>query len=304
MKIFLTGGQGMVGRNICAYASRFNHITVDAPTRSELNLSDMLAVKKYLERSAPDIVIHCAGLVGGIQANIVAPYDFCFQNLQIGLNIVQSSYEVGISQFINLGSSCMYPRDARNPLAESQILTAALEPTNEGYAVAKIAVAKLVEYLATQHGLSYKTLIPCNLYGVWDKFDAKKSHMIPSVIKKIHDARMSGKDCVEIWGDGTARREFMFAEDLADFIFFAITQLDKLPAYTNVGLGYDYSIDEYYSVIKEVLQYGGQFKYDLTRPIGMMQKLVDISLQTQLGWSPKTDLKTGIARTYAYFCNL
>ncbi|MDK9758596.1 NAD-dependent epimerase/dehydratase family protein, partial [Vibrio sp. D173a] len=187
MKLFITGGRGMVGKNIIALAEK-KGIEVIAPSRQDLDLTSQAAINEYLSIHRPDVVVHCAGLVGGIQANIAAPYDFCFQNLQIGLNVIQASYDAGITRLINLGSSCMYPRLAQNPLKEEQILTGELEPTNEGYAVAKVAVAKLAEYLSAQYGVEYKTLIPCNLYGYWDKFDVNKSHMIPAVIRKIDEA--------------------------------------------------------------------------------------------------------------------
>ena len=210
MKVFLTGGSGMVGRNILAYSTQHNY-DIDAPSSSELNLLDFEALKSYLSRKKPDVIIHSAGLVGGIQANIAAPYDFAFINLQIGINIVRAAYELGISRLINFGSSCMYPRQASNPLKEASILGGELEPTNEGYAIAKIATARLAQYANAQHGYHYKTLIPCNLYGYWDKFSPEKSHMIPAVIRKTHEGKVNGSEFLDIWGDGTARREFMFA---------------------------------------------------------------------------------------------
>lgn len=302
MKLFITGGRGMVGKNIIALAEK-KGIEVIAPSRQELDLTSQAAINEYLSMHRPDVVVHCAGLVGGIQANIAAPYDFCFQNLQIGLNVIQASYDAGITRLINLGSSCMYPRLAQNPLKEEQILTGELEPTNEGYAVAKVAVAKLAEYLSAQYGVEYKTLIPCNLYGYWDKFDVNKSHMIPAVIRKIDEAVKSNQSIVDIWGDGLARREFMFAEDLADFILFSLERFNKLPNAMNVGLGYDYSINDYYEAVAEVIGYTGTFEHDLTKPAGMKQKLVDVTQQTNLGWTPKTDLTQGIRRTYQFYLN-
>lgn len=302
MKLFVTGGRGMVGKNIIALAEK-KGIEVIAPSRQELNLTSQTAINEYLSVHKPDVVVHCAGLVGGIQANIAAPYDFCFQNLQIGLNVIQASYDAGITQLINLGSSCMYPRLAQNPLKEEQILTGELEPTNEGYAIAKVAVAKLAEYLSAQYDVDYKTFIPCNLYGYWDKFDVNKSHMIPAVIRKIDEAVKSNQSIVDIWGDGLARREFMFAEDLADFILFSLERFDKLPNTMNVGLGYDYSINDYYKAVAEVVGYTGTFEHDLTKPAGMKQKLVDVTQQTNLGWTPKTDLTQGIRRTYQFYLN-
>ncbi|MFZ4077591.1 MAG: GDP-L-fucose synthase family protein, partial [Legionellaceae bacterium] len=300
MKIFLTGGRGMVGRNVRLLAARAG-FTVDAPTQQELNLDHLHHVVDYLKASAPDVVIHAAGRVGGIQANMAAPYDFCFENLQMGLHIIEASKRANISRLINLGSSCMYPRAAKNPLKEEDLLSGGLEPTNEGYAIAKLAVAKLTSYANQQHGFNYKTLIPCNLYGYGDKFSPEHSHMIPAVIRKLHEAKLHGQTKVDIWGDGTARREFLFAQDLADFILLALTRFDELPQLMNVGLGHDYSIREYYDAVKEVVGYEGTFTYDLSKPKGMHQKLVDVSIQTALGWQPKTDLITGIQQTYDFF---
>ncbi|WP_230625429.1 GDP-L-fucose synthase family protein [Photobacterium leiognathi] len=302
MKIFLTGGTGMVGRNIIALATEQGH-EVYAPSRSELNLASIADIKAYLEEITPDVVIHCAGLVGGIQANIAAPYDFCFENLQMGTNIVHASHLAGVSKLINLGSSCMYPRFAENPLREEMVLQGELEPTNEGYAIAKVATARLADYVSQQYGVEYKTYIPCNLYGYWDKFDPNKSHMIPAVIRKLDDAVKAGTEVVDIWGDGTARREFMFAEDLADFILFSLTKFEQVPRYINVGIGSDYSINEYYQAVANVVGYTGRFEHDVSKPAGMKQKLVDINKQTQLGWSPKTSLEMGIEKTHAFYLN-
>ncbi|EOB3676090.1 TPA: NAD-dependent epimerase/dehydratase family protein [Vibrio vulnificus] len=300
MRLFVTGGNGMVGRNIRALAERLD-IEVLAPNRNELDLTCQTSVREYLKKHQPDVVIHCAGLVGGIQANIAAPYDFCYQNLLIGLNVVQASYDAGIDKLINLGSSCMYPRVAENPLKESMVLTGELEPTNEGYAIAKVAVAKLADYLSQQYGVQYKTYIPCNLYGYWDKFDPTKSHMIPAVIRKLDEAVKAAQEEVDIWGDGLARREFMFAEDLADFIFYSLERFDDVPSNINVGLGQDHSINEFYEVIGEVVGYKGSFTHDLSKPAGMKQKLVDVTKQGELGWSPKTSLRDGIKKTYKFY---
>lgn len=300
MKILITGGNGMVGRNVLEHARKFQY-DVDAPSRQTLDLSNEAMTKSYFANAQPDVVIHTAGLVGGIQANIKAPFDFCFNNLQIGMNVIRAAFDAGVKKLINLGSSCMYPRLADNPLKESDILSGELEPTNEGYAVAKIAVARLCDYLSQQKGVFYKTLIPCNLYGLWDKFGVENSHMIPAVIRKIHEANVGCAPFVDIWGDGTARREFLFAADLADFIFFVLPKFEQLNAYTNVGVGLDHSINEYYDVVRQVLGYRGDFKHDLTKPAGMKQKLVDVSAQRRLGWEPKTDLVTGIEKTYQFF---
>ena len=290
----------MVGRNFRVAAERAG-FELDAPDRSRLDLLDAAATSDYVRNTQPQFVVHCAGIVGGIQANIAAPFDFAIGNLQIGMNVVRASFEAGVSRLMNLGSSCMYPRTAENPLKENSILTGELEPTNEGYAIAKITVARLCDYLSAQHALQYKTLIPCNLYGLWDDFDPQTSHMIPAVINKIHHAITTQNDTVEIWGDGTARREFMYAGDLADFMCFAIDKFSQLGSYTNVGLGRDYTINDYYDVVARVAGFAGNFSHDLSRPAGMKQKLVDISKQSELGWSPATSLEDGIRSAYSFY---
>ena len=289
----------MVGRNAAEKLIErgFNILT---PTRNELDLVDAVQVKLYLKSNQVDIVLHAAGLVGGIQANIEKPYSFLSINAQIALNVINASIECGIERLINLGSSCMYPKDCLDELTEDLILTGPLEPTNEGYAIAKIMASKLCDYAQSEFGLSYKTLIPCNLYGKYDNFDPTRSHMIPAVIRKVHEA-LSTNDSVEIWGTGEARREFMFVEDLIDFIIWSLNNYDQLPSLMNVGLGHDYSIKEYYQSIAEVIGFKADFTHDLTKPEGMKRKLCSIQKQSQLGWKPKHSLKQGLEKTYQYF---
>jgi len=255
-----------------------------------------------VRRSQPVMVIHAAGRVGGIQANIREPARFLSENLDMGRNVVLAARYAGVKRLINLGSSCMYPRDAPNPLHEDMILQGALEPTNEGYALAKIATAKLCEYISRESPeLVYKTLIPCNVYGKYDSFDPARSHLVASVIKKVHDAKTTGGDVVEIWGDGTARREFLYAGDLADCLVRAVERFETLPETMNVGAGDDHAVDEYYSVAADVLGWRGRFVHDLAKPVGMKRKLVSVERQLAWGWTPKTDLRRGIARTYEYY---
>lgn len=301
MKILITGSSGMVGKNL---ASSLKGYELLLPTSKELNLLDKDKVFSYLKEKNPELIIHCAGKVGGIQANIKQPTAFFVENLLMGQNLILSARELEIKKVINLGSSCMYPRDFKNPLKEEYILQGELEPTNEGYALAKIAVAKLCEYISKEDSsFLYKTLIPCNLYGYYDKFSPENSHMIPAVIRKIHEAKESNLSTVEIWGDGTAKREFMFTQDLCDFISEAISKIDNLPQYLNVGLGYDYSINEYYSEIARVIGFSGEFDHDLTKPVGMKQKVVDTTNLKKFGFTAKTSLREGIEKTYNYFLN-
>lgn len=300
-KILLTGGGGMVGRNLLEHSS-IGEFEVLAPSSSELDLRDFNAVQVYLRKCQPDMVIHAAGKVGGIQANMREPVGFLMENLDMGRNIVLAARHCGIKRLINLGSSCMYPRNHTEPLRENMVLKGELEPTNEGYALAKVVTARLCDYIMREDaGFQYKTLIPCNIYGRYDKFNPALSHLVPAVIHKIYTAKKSEQQKVEIWGDGTARREFMYAGDLADAIISAIKDFDTLPPYMNIGLGTDFSINEYYSAASKVIGYTGGFEYNITKPVGMMRKLTDINLAKQWGWVAKTSLEEGLRKTYSYY---
>lgn len=300
MKILLTGGHGMLGSNVFYHEKAKNH-EILRPNKDELNLLDAANLRSFLAKNKPELIIHCAGKVGGIKANIDNALAYTTQNAQMALNIIGIAREMGVRNFINLSSSCMYPRDIKGLLRESDILKGELEPTNEGYAIAKVLGTRLCEYISRDFGLNYKTIIACNLYGEFDKFDEINSHMIPAVITKMHAAKKAGAKSVEIWGDGSARREFMYAADFADFIFFAVENLDKIPQNINVGLGRDYSIDEYYHAIAKAVGFEGEFVHNLDKPVGMQQKLMDISHIKALGWAPKTSLEEGIAKTYEWY---
>ena len=301
MKILLTGANGMVGKNILVVAKAYQHKFL-SPSSTELNLLDGVAVQEYVQKHKPDMVIHAAGIVGGIQANMAEPVKFLVANMQMGLNILTAANNCNVTKFLNLSSSCMYPRDALNPLSEDLILKGELEPTNEGYALAKITSTRLCEYINKENtNRLYKTIIPCNLYGRFDKFDPNHSHMIPSVIRKLDEAQKNRKKEIDIWGNGEARREFMYAEDLAEFVFYAIDNFEKMPQNLNVGLGTDYTINEYYQAVAEVVGFSGSFKHDLTKPVGMKQKLIDDERLKEFGWAYKTELKAGIQKTYEFY---
>lgn len=301
MKILLTGGGGMVGTNILENPD-FKEFEVLAPRSGELDLRDFVAVKDYLKKHSPDLVIHAAGKVGGIQANIREPVSYLLENLDMGRNIIWASRQVGIKKVINLGSSCMYPRGHEEPLKEDLILKGELEPTNEGYALAKVLTAKICEYITREdQSYQYKTIIPCNLYGRHDKFNPNDSHLLPAIIHKVHQAKNNNENIVEIWGDGLARREFMYAGDFADAIIRAVHHFDSLPSYMNVGLGHDYTINNYYQAVADVIGFEGSFVHNLDKPVGMSRKLVNIDRQTSWGWSPKHDLTLGIQKTYEFY---
>lgn len=291
----------MVGRNLLEHPG-IGEFDVLAPRSSELDLRDFNAVQAYLHDSQPDVLIHAAGKVGGIQANMREPVSFLMDNLDMGRNIVWAAHQTGIKRLINMGSSCMYPRNHSEPLREEMVLKGELEPTNEGYALAKVVTARLCEYIMREDAsYQYKTLIPCNLYGRHDNFDPVNSHLVPAIIHKIHHAKQNGQQTVEIWGDGTARREFMYAGDLADVLVRAIDGFDSLPPMMNVGIGHDYSINEYYEAVAEVIDYDGGFIHDSGKPVGMARKLVDTRRQHTWGWLPRTGLRAGIERTYEFY---
>ena len=302
-KIFLTGGTGMVGSNIREHSESHKY-TIFAPSSKEVDLTNYEQVNSYIAEVQPDIIIHSAGLVGGIQANIKNPVGFLVKNLQMGLNVILAAQQNNVRKLLNLASSCMYPRDMEIGLTEDMILKGELEPTNEGYALAKVVATRLCEYMNREdEKWQYKSAIPCNLYGKYDKFDPKHSHMVPAVIRKIYEAKKNNIGEVEIWGDGLSRREFMYAGDLADFVYYALAHFDKMPQNLNVGLGRDYTINEYYQVIAKVIGYEGTFTHDLSKPMGMKKKMIDNTQLIAFGWQPKTSLEDGIKQTLEYFKN-
>jgi len=301
MKIWLTGGSGMVGSNLVEHPNAKQYEVLN-PTRAELDLLDFESVITWISINKPDFVIHSAGIVGGIEANINNPLKFYIENLDIGRNVIWGARKNNIKYLLNLGSSCMYPRNAPNPLKEEMILSGELEPTNEGYAIAKIMAFKLCEYISKESKMfQYKTIIPCNIYGPFDKFEAVKSHLVPAVIRKIYNSKIEGQNIVEIWGDGKARREFMYAGDLVDAIWTAVESFSDLPSHLNLGLGVDYSISEYYDIIAKVIGYEGDFVYNLNKPVGMKRKLVSIDKQLKWGWKSKFSLEEGIKATFSYY---
>ncbi len=296
----------MLGQNIFEHPAAAQYDIV-APSSQELDLTDLAATQRFMTDTNPDVVIHAACLVGGIQANIAHPVDYLVTNIDLGRNVIMAARQAGVPKLINLGSSCMYPRNAPNPLSETLVLQGELEPTNEGYALGKIFSTRLCEYINRESqqtgepGVSYKTLIPCNQYGRHDKFDPKHSHLIPAIIHKVHEAKVQNLPEVEIWGDGTARREFMYSGDLAGAVLQAVQDFSQLPDLINIGMGYDHSINDYYAAAAQVIGWQGNFVHNITKPVGMKQKLVDITRQRAWGWMPTTALSTGIENAYQYY---
>ena len=290
----------MVGRNLIDLCPK--SVELICPSRSELDLIDAHSVQVFIKNIQPDLIINCAGKVGGIKANMAEPFSFFVDNMLINQSIILGAYNSNVKYLLNFGSSCMFPRNAENPLKEDLLLTGELEPTNEGYALAKIAAQRMISYLSFEHPeLCYKTVIPCNLYGKYDKFEEDKAHMIPAVIARMYQAVVENKSIVTIWGDGSARREFMYAEDLAYMIWTLLDNFEDMPQLMNLGLGVDYTIFDYYKAIAEVVGFKGEFEFDLSKPIGMKQKVVDITLQNNLNLSPQHTLNQGINKTFNYY---
>ena len=266
----------------------------------ELDLTSQIDVEMFFKKEKPDIVILAAAKVGGIMANIQSPATFLYDNLMIQSNVINSAYKNGVKKLVFLGSSCIYPRDCPQPMKEEYLMDGKVEPTNESYAIAKIAGMKMCEMYNRQYGTDFISIMPCNLYGIGDNFDPLRSHVVAATIRKIHEAKISNSSTVTIWGTGKARRELLFVDDMADACVFLLETYSG-NEFFNVGSGFDVSISELSLLIKEIVGYHGDLVYDTTKPDGMPQKLMDCSKLTQKGWSYKTDLRSGLEKTYKWF---
>lgn len=300
MRVLITGGNGMLARSIAAaWRASGRSDELVSVTRADGDLRDQAAVERIVRDIRPDLVIHTAARVGGIAANIADPSGFLMDNLQLDSNVLSSSRNAGVERFIYFGSSCMYPKDYRQPLVESDVLAAPLEPTNEGYAISKIAAAKYCEYIANQYGWGYRVIIPSNLYGPGDDFSLDRGHLVAATIAKAHAAKVSGATSIDVWGDGKARREFTYVGDLASWVVRSLDRMPEWPALMNVGKGEDHSVLDYYRAALETVGYDAELVTDPSKPAGMHQKLMDSSVATRFGWSPDTSLRQGMANAYA-----
>ena len=299
MRVLLTGGTGLLGRSLQrVLAGRCAGWELDAIGSANLDLCDQRAVRTWFESRRYDLVIHAAGTVGGIRANIAHPTMFLAQNALMNTLVIEEARRSGVRNLLFLGSSCMYPKDLAGLLDENTMLTAPLEPTNEGYALAKILSTRHCDAIAKEYGLAYRTVVPCNLYGPDDHFDEERGHLVASALFKVHRAKVKGIESVVIWGDGQARREFLFVDDLADFMVSHGDRLDNLPSMINVGVGIDHAVNEYYNLAAEVVGFTGRFEHDLSAPVGMHRKLMDVSRANSLGWTAKTQLIDGMRSAY------
>ena len=278
-----------------------NSLTFLTPTHMELDLEDRNIVKNYFARNKVDAVIHAAARVGGIQDNINFPYEYLNSNLRIDDSVLSAARSNNVSRLIYIGSTCMYPRNLDHPMNESDILTGELETTNEGYALAKIVGAKTVSIVAQEKGFAWRTLIPSNMYGPGDHFETGRSHLISAIILKVFEATNDDSNILKMWGDGSARREFTFVDDVAKFILDSLPKLDELPLLMNIGVGSDYSILEFYKTICQLMKFDGEIVPDLSKPEGMKSKLCDSSLARAYGWKPSTTIEQGLLQTIDYF---
>jgi len=296
MKVFLTGGRGMLGRHLMTELELLGHQVV-APNSSELDLRDPLATSTFIERTAPDAVIHAAAVVGGIQANIDGGGRFLTENLEINHSVIFGAKNLGVKNFIYIGSSCMYPANRMEPLQVSDILSGPLEPTNASYALAKISGAKAVEAIDSIEGFNWKTLIASNLYGPGDHFEPGRSHLLAAIISKVQAAKEEKSAQIVMWGDGKVRREFTYVIDFAKWVGGSISNLQNFPSLMNVGCGDDFTVQEFYELVMRELSFEGKLVADLSKPNGNLRKLMDSSVARSLGWNPSTTISEGIVET-------
>jgi GDP-L-fucose synthase len=308
MSIFVAGHRGMVGSAIVRRLEARGQTPLVRP-RAELDLTDQVAVRDFLQAERPEAVILAAAKVGGIHANNTYPADFIYENLMIECNVIHQAFAAGVRKLLYLGSSCIYPRAADQPMVEDALLTGILEPTNQPYAIAKIAGIKLCESYNRQHGTDYRSVMPTNLYGPGDNFHPDNSHVLPALIRRFHEAAQAGQDTVTIWGTGMPKREFLHVDDMAEASLF-VMELDQatyqantrpMLSHINVGSGKDVSISELASIVAEVVGFGGHIAFDHSKPDGAARKLMDVSRLSAMGWTARTALRAGILETYEWF---
>ena len=299
-KIFIAGHRGMVGSAIHRVLASQGFTQILTRRRAELDLLDRSTVRAFFEKERPEFVIDAAARVGGIVANSEKPVEFLLENLTIQNNLIEAAADFGCAKFLFLGSSCIYPKHAPQPIREDALLTGPLEPTNDAYALAKIAGIKLCQAYTREYGKNFLSAMPTNLYGPHDNFDLHTSHVLPALIRKVHEAKISGAPEVLVWGTGTPRREFLHADDLADACVFLLKNYDS-PELINIGSGEDTTIRELAELVCEVLGYNGRLVFDPTKPDGTPRKLMDSSRLFALGWKPRIPLREGIAHATAWF---
>lgn len=298
--IFVAGHRGMVGSAICRRLSANGFEAILTKTRADLDLMDRAAVRAFFEQNRPEVVVDAAARVGGIGANSTYPVEFFLQNITIQNNLIEAAADFGTRKLLFLGSSCIYPKHAPQPIPEAALLTGPLEPTNEAYALAKISGIRLCQFYARQYGKTFLSAMPTNLYGPGDNFDLESSHVLPALIRKVHEAHRQGLGEVGVWGTGTPRREFLHADDLADACVFLLENYDS-PEIVNVGCGEDVTIRELAETVCAVVGFSGDLVFDTSKPDGTPRKLLDVGRLSGLGWKAKIGLREGIRSAYAWF---
>ncbi len=301
-KIYVAGHRGLVGGAITRRLQEGGYRNLLTRKHTELDLTDQQAVNAFFERESPEYVFLGAARVGGIYANNTYPAEFIYQNLMIEANIINAAYRNQVKKLLFLGSSCIYPKHAPQPMREEHLLTGLLEPTNEAYALAKIAGIKMCGAYNRQYGTNFMSVMPTNLYGIGDNFDLQNSHVLPALIRKMHEAKSRGDSQAVIWGTGTPRREFLYSDDLADACVHLMERHDAadIGEFVNIGVGEDLTIREVAQLIADIVGFDGQLVFDTTKPDGTPQKLLDITRLSKLGWQPKTTLREGITAVYKH----
>ena len=299
--IFIAGHRGLAGSAIARELLSHGYSGIATRTRTELDLQDRDAVRRFFDEVRPRMVVVAAAKVGGIKANNDHPVAFLLDNLRIQNNLIEAAHDFDARKLLFLGSSCIYPKFAPQPIPESALLTGALEPTNDAYAIAKIAGIKLCQSYAREHGRNFICAMPTNLYGPGDNFDLNNSHVLPALLRKVHEAKLAGAGEVAVWGTGTPRREFLHVDDLAGACRFLLESYDS-PEIVNVGCGEDVAIRELAEIICEAVGFTGRLAFDTTKPDGTPRKLLDVTRLTALGWKPRIALREGIRQTYEWYC--
>jgi len=301
-KIFLAGSEGMVGTALYNELIKRDYKNILSPKKSDIDLTEQSSVIEFFRKNQPGYVLLIAGKVGGIQANIKSPADFIYDNVMISANVIHAAHTFGVKQLLLLGSSCIYPKFSKQPMREEYLLTGSLEPTNEYYAIAKIAGIKLCEAFSKQFAVNYISLIPPNLYGPNDNFDLDNSHVIAALIRKFHFAKEKNESKIELWGTGKARREFLYVDDLVDGILYVMNNYNESHP-INIGSGKDYTISDLAEKIKTVVGFQGEINWNSDMPDGMQQKLMDSSKIRKQGWHATISLESGLNKTYKWFLN-
>jgi GDP-L-fucose synthase len=299
-KIAVLGSTGLVGSTLTKKLNEEGYTNLVTVSHEKLDLRNQTSVKWFMRDEKPEYVFNCAALVGGIGANSNYPVNFLYDNMMIGFNVIRSCYEVEVKKLMVLGSSCIYPKICKQPIKESSLLSGSLEKSNEGYALAKISTIKLAQACNKQLDTNFISVMPCSLFGCGESFDLENSHLIPAIMRKMHEAKVQGKSEVEIWGSGNPKREFMYIDDLADALLFLMQEYNDSEV-INVGTGVELTISEIALMIKEVVEFEGALVYNTNKPDGTMRKLLDSTNLIEMGWKPKVDFKDGLSLLYKWY---